>query len=316
MFGQHVHEHRAGACERDHFGRTAKVKAGTNTASPGPICQALSASDSASVPLAQLTACFTPANAAEISSSSRTCGPRIHCPPSTAAWIARASGSPRRILWACRSMKGMDTAETPGWRIFGALLGGGGPPGNARCPHEICRFRARAVDVFSTAPPSTTTPESDQGTAACHRIELRRSPSMLREIVTGAAPCAGRGRRAADPLRMLPCAAPSCATGSAHCWRPSQAHLLSSAKVAGAGAEGRAASQCHGDGASDAAAAGPAPGISPTQGVAGVIFKEGVPAGRGLCGRGAAPLRRYRFCCVPPGGFIEAVRRIAPRLRE
>jgi len=35
-------------------------------------------------PLAQAIACFTPAKAARLFSRAATCGPRIHCPPSTA----------------------------------------------------------------------------------------------------------------------------------------------------------------------------------------------------------------------------------------
>ncbi len=42
----------------------AKVKDGTNTASPMPMFHAFKSKNSASVPLAQAIACFTPANAA------------------------------------------------------------------------------------------------------------------------------------------------------------------------------------------------------------------------------------------------------------
>ena len=53
----------------------AKVKLGQNTASPGPIPQAISGSSRASVPLAQLRACLAPEKAAICASNSRTSGP-------------------------------------------------------------------------------------------------------------------------------------------------------------------------------------------------------------------------------------------------
>ena len=54
------------------------VKSGTNTASPSPIPQAISASSSASVPFPQVTQCFTPTYAASFSSSSETLLPPIN----------------------------------------------------------------------------------------------------------------------------------------------------------------------------------------------------------------------------------------------
>ena len=53
----------------------AKVKLGQNTASPGPISQAISGRARASVPLPQETAWAAPAKAASWSSNARTSGP-------------------------------------------------------------------------------------------------------------------------------------------------------------------------------------------------------------------------------------------------
>src|SRR5215475_7385393 len=55
-----------------------KVNDGHNTASPGPISIARSASTRASVPLAQVTTCLTPQNAASSVSKAFTSGPRIN----------------------------------------------------------------------------------------------------------------------------------------------------------------------------------------------------------------------------------------------
>ena len=56
-------------------GVAAKVNDGQNTASPGPISQAISGNARASVPLAQVRARAAPVNAASRPSRSRTSGP-------------------------------------------------------------------------------------------------------------------------------------------------------------------------------------------------------------------------------------------------
>src|SRR5689334_2856116 len=55
-----------------------KVKDGQITASPGQMPIALSSSTSASVPLAQLTTCLAPQNAASSASKARTSGPMLN----------------------------------------------------------------------------------------------------------------------------------------------------------------------------------------------------------------------------------------------
>ena len=55
-----------------------KVKEGQNTASPGPMPLAISASISASVPLAQVTAWRAPQNFASSASNAFTSGPRMN----------------------------------------------------------------------------------------------------------------------------------------------------------------------------------------------------------------------------------------------
>ncbi len=56
-------------------GVAAKVNDGQNTASPGPMSQAISGSASASVPLPQESAWPAPPNLASWSSNARTSGP-------------------------------------------------------------------------------------------------------------------------------------------------------------------------------------------------------------------------------------------------
>ena len=58
----------------------AKVKDGTRIAWPGPAPFAISASPSASVPLAQLSTCLAPQNSASWCSSLATSGPRMNRP--------------------------------------------------------------------------------------------------------------------------------------------------------------------------------------------------------------------------------------------
>ena len=53
------------------------MKLGTNTASPGPIFQARSGISSASVPLAQASACLAPAKVASAFSKLVTSGPMM-----------------------------------------------------------------------------------------------------------------------------------------------------------------------------------------------------------------------------------------------
>ena len=89
------------------------MKDGQNTASPGPIPQAISGSTMASVPLAQDRACFALPNAARSASKVRTGGPMMKAPDSTTAIIASVMRGPIRRRWAFRSMKAMDMPGSP-----------------------------------------------------------------------------------------------------------------------------------------------------------------------------------------------------------
>ena len=84
-----------------------KVNDGQMTASPGPTPLARSASTSASVPLAQVTACLAPQKAASSLSKARTSGPSMNWQWSSTRATAVSTAAPRRRRWAATSMNGI-----------------------------------------------------------------------------------------------------------------------------------------------------------------------------------------------------------------
>ena len=111
----------------------AKVKAGTKTASPGPIARAISTSSRASVPLAQVTTWRTPQAAASAASKRATSGPKMNWPCASTAAIAASIRPSRRRRWACRSTKG---------KLGGAAMVETSPGTTGACP---IRGRQRAA---------------------------------------------------------------------------------------------------------------------------------------------------------------------------
>ena len=84
------------------------VKGLVITSSPGPMSSALSASNSASVPLAHPTANFVFDSPATAHSSSATGAPRMKAWSSTTGIIAATTASRMTACWARRSSKGTD----------------------------------------------------------------------------------------------------------------------------------------------------------------------------------------------------------------
>ena len=95
-----------------------KVKDGQITASPGPMPRARNGSTSASVPLAQVTACLAPEKAASSASNARTSGPRMNWQWSSTRVTAVSMAAPNRRRCAATSMKGMGGSSTRGFMIF------------------------------------------------------------------------------------------------------------------------------------------------------------------------------------------------------
>ena len=84
-----------------------KVNGQVITSSPGLMSSAISAMRSASVPLAQTTACFAPTWVARRCSSSATSGPRMYWPWSRTFWMRASIESWSARYWVLRSMKSM-----------------------------------------------------------------------------------------------------------------------------------------------------------------------------------------------------------------
>src|SRR3569832_42947 len=83
------------------------VNDGHSTTSPGPTPLAISTMINASVPLAQVTTCLAPQNAASAASSAATSGPLMNWQCASTRATAASTAGPIRRRWAAMSMNGM-----------------------------------------------------------------------------------------------------------------------------------------------------------------------------------------------------------------